>query len=72
MRNITFCADGRLIRLARDRARKEKTTLNNESRTQMAGQLCRKGTAGPASRINDARVARQAQGGTEADAQGNE
>lgn len=32
MRNVTFSADERLIEAARDRARRERTTLNEEFR----------------------------------------
>lgn len=36
MKNITLSADEQLIQLARDRARKENTTLNNEFRRWLA------------------------------------
>ncbi|MEF8823518.1 MAG: hypothetical protein V5B78_05220 [Desulfohalobiaceae bacterium] len=37
MKNITLSADERLIRMAREKARKEHTTLNREFRRWLAG-----------------------------------
>ena len=36
MKNITLSADERLIQMARERARRENTTLNNEFRRWLA------------------------------------
>jgi hypothetical protein len=45
MRNTTFSADERLIEAARDRARRERTTLNEEFRRWLKAYALREGRA---------------------------
>jgi hypothetical protein len=45
MRNVTFSADERLIEAARDRARRERTTLNEEFRRWLEAYALRENRA---------------------------
>ena len=45
MRNVTFSADERLIEAARDRARRERTTLNEEFRRWLEAYALRENLA---------------------------
>jgi hypothetical protein len=51
MKNITLSADAALIEAARERARAERTTLNEEFRRWLAGYVRQQQKAGAALRV---------------------
>lgn len=56
MRNVTFSADERLIEAARERARREKTTLNEQFRLWLEAYAAREERARVAMQVVSDRV----------------